>query len=34
MLAYEALEGWKLGEVIKSSTEDYGTAYTAVFSSP
>ena len=31
MLAYEALEGWKLGEVIKSSTEDYGTAYTAVF---
>jgi len=31
MLAYEALEGWKLGEVIKSSTENYASAYTATF---
>ncbi|MBP1750806.1 MAG: TRAP-type C4-dicarboxylate transport system, periplasmic component, partial [Deltaproteobacteria bacterium] len=27
----EALKGWKLGEVIKSTTENYGTAYTATF---
>ena len=31
LCAYEALEGWKLGEVIKFTTENYGTAYTAVF---
>ncbi|HEY3277854.1 MAG TPA: TRAP transporter substrate-binding protein [Syntrophorhabdaceae bacterium] len=31
LCAYEALEGWKLGEVIKYTTENYGTAYTAVF---
>jgi TRAP-type transport system periplasmic protein len=29
--AYEALEGWKLGEVIKYTTENYGSSYTAVF---
>jgi len=29
MAPYEALQGWKWGEVIKSSTEDYGCAYTA-----
>ncbi|MBA4417385.1 MAG: C4-dicarboxylate ABC transporter substrate-binding protein [Syntrophus sp. (in: bacteria)] len=29
--AYEALQGWKLGEVIKSTTENYGSAYTATF---
>jgi len=28
MAPYEALEGWKWGEVIKSSTEDWGAAYT------
>ena len=31
LCAYEALEGWKLGEVIKYTTENYGTAYTATF---
>jgi TRAP-type C4-dicarboxylate transport system substrate-binding protein len=31
LCAYEALEGWKLGEVIKYSTENYGSAYTATF---
>jgi TRAP-type C4-dicarboxylate transport system substrate-binding protein len=31
MCAYEALEGWKLGEVVKYTTENFGTAYTAVF---
>ncbi|HEY3278181.1 MAG TPA: TRAP transporter substrate-binding protein [Syntrophorhabdaceae bacterium] len=31
MCAYEALEGWKLGEVIKFTTENYDSAYTAVF---
>jgi TRAP-type C4-dicarboxylate transport system substrate-binding protein len=31
MCPYEALEGWKLGEVVKYSTQNYGTAYTAVF---
>ncbi len=29
MAPYEALQGWKWGEVINSSTEDYGCAYTA-----
>ncbi len=29
MAPYEALQGWKWGEVISSSTEDYGCAYTA-----
>jgi TRAP-type C4-dicarboxylate transport system substrate-binding protein len=29
MAPYEALQGWKWGEVINSSTEDYGSAYTA-----
>lgn len=28
---YEALEGWKLGEVIKYTTENYKSAYTAIF---
>ena len=28
---YEALEGWKLGEVIKFTTENHGSAYTATF---
>ena len=28
---YEALEGWKLGEVIKYSVENYGSAYSAAF---
>jgi len=28
MAPYEALEGWKWGEVIKFSTEDWGAAYT------
>jgi TRAP-type C4-dicarboxylate transport system substrate-binding protein len=28
---YEALEGWKTGEVIKYSVENYGTAYCAMF---
>jgi TRAP-type transport system periplasmic protein len=31
MCGYEALKGWKLGEVVKYSTENYGTAYTATF---
>jgi TRAP-type transport system periplasmic protein len=31
LCAEEALEGWKLGEVIKFTTQNYGTAYTAVF---
>ncbi len=31
MLAYEALEGWKLGEVIKYNIENYASAYTATF---
>ncbi len=31
MCAYEALEGWKLGEVVKYTTENYGSAYTATF---
>lgn len=29
VVPYEALEGWKLGEVVKYTTEDYGCAYTA-----
>jgi TRAP-type transport system periplasmic protein len=29
MAPYEALQGWKWGEVITSTTEDYGAAYTA-----
>jgi TRAP-type transport system periplasmic protein len=29
MAPYEALEGWKWGEIIKSTTECYGSAYTA-----
>jgi TRAP-type transport system periplasmic protein len=29
MAPFEALEGWKWGEIIKSSTECYGSAYTA-----
>ncbi len=29
--AYEALEGWRLGEVIKYSIEDYGVAFSSVF---
>jgi TRAP-type C4-dicarboxylate transport system substrate-binding protein len=29
MAPFEALEGWKWGEVVSSSTEDYGAAYTA-----
>jgi TRAP-type C4-dicarboxylate transport system substrate-binding protein len=31
MCAYEALEGWKLGEVVQYATENYGSAYTATF---
>lgn len=31
MCPMEALKGWKLGEVIKSSTQDYGSAYTIAF---
>jgi len=31
LCAYEALEGWKLGEVIKYDVENYPSAYTAVF---
>jgi len=27
----ESLQGWKLGEVIKSTTQDYGAAYTITF---
>ena len=30
MAPYEALQGWKWGEVINSTTESYGSAYTAV----
>jgi TRAP-type C4-dicarboxylate transport system substrate-binding protein len=29
VMPYEAMEGWKLGEVVKYHTEDYGAAYTA-----
>ncbi|MCX5804580.1 MAG: TRAP transporter substrate-binding protein [Proteobacteria bacterium] len=29
MAPFEALEGWKWGEIIKSTTECYGSAYTA-----
>jgi TRAP-type C4-dicarboxylate transport system substrate-binding protein len=32
MASYEVLEGYKLAEVIKFSTENYGSAYTATFS--
>jgi TRAP-type C4-dicarboxylate transport system substrate-binding protein len=28
---YEAMKGWKLGEVVKYHTEDYGTSYTSGF---
>ena len=31
MCGFEALKGWKLGEVVKYSTENYGSAYTATF---
>ncbi len=31
LCAYEVLEGWKIGEVIKYTTENYATAYTSVF---
>jgi TRAP-type transport system periplasmic protein len=31
MCPYEALQGWKLGEVVKSTTENYGSAYGAAF---
>ncbi len=31
MAPIESLQGWKWGEVIKSTTEDFGTAYTATF---
>jgi TRAP-type C4-dicarboxylate transport system substrate-binding protein len=31
MAAYEALEGFRIGEQIKYSTENYGTSYTAIF---
>jgi TRAP-type C4-dicarboxylate transport system substrate-binding protein len=31
MCAYEALEGFRIGELIKYSTENYATSYTAVF---
>ncbi|MBN2040202.1 MAG: TRAP transporter substrate-binding protein [Spirochaetes bacterium] len=31
MLAYEALGGWKLGEVLKYNIENYYSAYTASF---
>ncbi len=31
MCAYEALKGWKLGEVVKYTTESYPVAYTATF---
>ena len=31
MCPMEALQGWKLGEVIKSSTQNYGSAYTIAF---
>jgi TRAP-type C4-dicarboxylate transport system substrate-binding protein len=31
MCPVEALEGWKLGEVVKSTTLNYGSAYTIAF---
>ncbi len=31
MAAYEALEGWRLGEQVRYTTENYGTSYTACF---
>jgi len=31
MCPMEALQGWKLGEVIKSTTQNYGSAYTIAF---
>jgi len=31
MCAYEALEGFRIGELIKYSTENYATSYTACF---
>ncbi len=31
LVGYEGLEGWKLGEVIQYTTENYDTSYTAVF---
>lgn len=31
LCAYEALEGWKLGEVIKYDVENHASSYTAVF---
>jgi len=31
MAPMESLQGWKWGEVVKSSTEDYGAAYTTAF---
>lgn len=31
MAAYEALEGFRIGELVKYSTENYGTSYTACF---
>jgi TRAP-type C4-dicarboxylate transport system substrate-binding protein len=31
MCPIEALEGWKLGEVLKYSTQNYGSAYTIAF---
>jgi len=29
--AYEILDTWKLGEVVKYTTENYGTAFSAIF---
>jgi TRAP-type transport system periplasmic protein len=31
MCAYEALEGFRIGELVKYSTENYATSYTAAF---
>jgi TRAP-type C4-dicarboxylate transport system substrate-binding protein len=31
MAPYEALEGWKWGEVVKFTTEDWGAAYSTAF---
>jgi TRAP-type C4-dicarboxylate transport system substrate-binding protein len=31
MAPFEALEGWKWGEVVKSSTKSYGAAYSTAF---
>lgn len=31
LCAYEALKGWKLGEVVKYTTENHGSAFTAAF---